>query len=128
MNGDSTTLDRSEAFDQGTAVAVATPERRNVPDKAHRPKKQPRYHVVLWDDDDHTYGYVIDMLRKLFGYEREKAFAMAEQVDRTGRTICVTTSFEVAELKRDQIRAYGSDPLAPECRGSMRATIEEAPE
>ena len=31
-------------------------------------RRQPRYHVVLWNDDDHTYQYVVSMLQKLFGH------------------------------------------------------------
>ena len=33
-----------------------------------QPKRQPPYSVVLVDDDDHTYDYVIRMLRQVFGY------------------------------------------------------------
>ena len=29
--------------------------------KPNRPKRQPRYHVILWDDDEHSYDYVIRM-------------------------------------------------------------------
>lgn len=86
----------------------------------------PRYHVILWDDNDHTYEYVIEMLMQLFGYPFEKAYQMAEEVDRTGRCIVLTTSKEHAELKRDQIHAVGRDSLIPECSGSMTATIEPA--
>ena len=28
----------------------------------------PRYHVILFDDDEHTYEYVIEMLMDLFGH------------------------------------------------------------
>ena len=28
---------------------------------------QPLYHVILLDDEDHTYDYVIEMLQKIFG-------------------------------------------------------------
>ena len=47
-------------------VADAVPAPR--PQQDTRPKRQPRYHVVLWNDDDHTYQYVIAMLKKLFGH------------------------------------------------------------
>ena len=39
-----------------------------------------------------------------------------------------TTSLERAELKRDQISAFGRDWRIPRCEGSMTATIEPAPE
>jgi ATP-dependent Clp protease adaptor protein ClpS len=86
----------------------------------------PRYHVVLLDDDDHTYEYVIEMLMKLFGHSRAKAFRLAVKVDMSGRVVVDTTTKERAELKRDQIHAYGPDPRIPYCRGSMSATIEPA--
>jgi ATP-dependent Clp protease adaptor protein ClpS len=51
---------------------------------------------------------------------------MAREVDTTGRVIVDTTSMERAELKRDQIHAFGADPLIPRCKGSMSAEIEPA--
>jgi ATP-dependent Clp protease adaptor protein ClpS len=89
-----------------------------------KPRRQPRYHVILWDDDDHTYEYVIRMMQELFSHSAEKGFQIAETVDKTGRAICLTTTKEHAELKRDQVHAFGKDALMPRCQGSMRATIE----
>ncbi|HXX93931.1 MAG TPA: ATP-dependent Clp protease adaptor ClpS [Planctomycetota bacterium] len=89
-------------------------------------KLQPPYHVVLLDDDDHTYEYVIEMLGKIFGYGRDKAFQMAVEVDGTGRCNVYTDSLERAEFKRDQIHGYGADPRMPRCQGSMSALVEPA--
>src|SRR5438552_3272727 len=91
------------------------------------PKKQPPYNVILINDDDHTYEYVVRMLRQLFGYGEEKGYLMAKEVDTTGRVIVLTTTMEHAELKRDQIHAFGADPLLERCKGSMSAMIEPAP-
>jgi ATP-dependent Clp protease adaptor protein ClpS len=91
-------------------------------------KKQPPYNVILLNDDDHTYDYVIGMLQQLFGYPREKGQLMAKEVDTTGRVIVLTTTKEHAELKRDQIHAFGADPQLPRSKGSMSAMIEPAPE
>jgi ATP-dependent Clp protease adaptor protein ClpS len=91
-----------------------------------RTKRQPPYHVILLNDDDHTYQYVIYMLQKLFGHPPETGFKMAEEVDRTGRVIVDTTSRERAELKQEQIHGFGADPLIPRCKGSMTAVIEPA--
>jgi len=85
---------------------------------------QPRYQVVLWDDDDHTYSFVVEMMRKLFGHTTEQGFEIAESVDTHGRAVCLTTTMEHAELKRDQIHAYGADKEVRECVGSMWCTIE----
>ena len=103
-------------------VADAVPAAR--PKRDTRPKRQPRYHVVLWNDDDHTYQYVIAMLKKLFGHAPEKGFKLAREVDRDGRVVVLTTTREHAELKRDQIHAYGVDKLLARSKGSMSATIE----
>ena len=86
----------------------------------------PPYNVVLLDDNDHSYEYVILMLKKVFGHPIDKGFEMAQEVDSTGRVIVATTNLEQAELKRDQIHAFGPDPLIPRCKGSMSATVESA--
>ena len=89
-----------------------------------KPKRQPRYNVILWNDDDHTYAYVIVMLMQLFGHPPEKGYQLAQEVDTRGRAILLTTTREHAELKRDQIHAFGKDGLIDNCQGSMSATIE----
>lgn len=86
----------------------------------------PRWHVVLLNDDDHTYEYVIEMLVKLFAKTPERAFLHACEVDAQGRTIVDTTSKERAELKVEQIHAYGRDPRLARSAGSMSATMEPA--
>ncbi len=97
------------------------------PHTEERTKRQPPYHVILLDDDDHTYEYVIRMLQELFGHSFETAYLMAVEVDTTGRVIVLTTTKEHAEFKRDQIHAFGPDPLSSHgCAGSMSAVIEPA--
>ena len=106
------------------AEPVAPPKEK----KRRRTKtiRIPPYNVVLLDDDDHTYDYVIEMLVKLFGHSMERAYQMAVEVDRAGRVVVDTTTKERAELKRDQIHAYGADWRIAHCRGSMSATVEPA--
>jgi ATP-dependent Clp protease adaptor protein ClpS len=38
--------------------------------------------------------------------------------------ICLTTTLEHAELKRDQIHAYGKDVHVKDCAGAMSCSIE----
>ena len=104
--------------------AVATPELDEATDT--KVKRQPPYNVILLNDDDHSYQYVILMLLELFGHPPEKGFLLAEEVDKRGRAVVCTTSLERAELKQEQIHAYGPDPLIPRCKGSMTAEIEPA--
>ena len=89
-------------------------------------RQQPPYHVILINDDDHSYLYVVVMLRELFGHPPEKGFKLAQQVDEEGRAIVLTTTREHAELKQEQIHAYGPDPTIERCAGSMTAEIEPA--
>ena len=89
-------------------------------------RKAPLYNVVLWNDDYHTYDYVIIMLQKLFGYPIEQGYQMARTVDTQGKVIVYTGAYEPAEFKRDQIHAFGADPELKESIGSMFATLERA--
>ena len=89
-------------------------------------KLQPLYHVILLNDEDHTYDYVIEMLVKIFGMTESKAYSHAVEVDTAGTTILLTCELGKAELKRDQIHAYGPDYRLPRSSGSMAAIIEPA--
>lgn len=101
----------------GTKVEEATEQQQ-------KRKRQPRYNVILWDDQDHSYDYVMLMMKQLFRMPIEDGFRIARQVDSQGRAVCLTTTKEHAELKCEQIHAYGADALIPRCKGSMTATIE----
>jgi ATP-dependent Clp protease adaptor protein ClpS len=112
------TLDPTETV----TIPVKKKRRRS---KEEKPKEIPRYNVILWNDDDHSYEYVIIMLNQLFGYPVEKGFLLADVVDKQGKAIVLTTTLEHAEFKRDQIHAFGTDTLVQECTGSMSASIEK---
>ena len=51
--------------------------------------------------------YVIAMMQTVFGHPPTKGFQIAEEVHLRGRAIVLTTTKEHAELKRDQIHAFG---------------------
>lgn len=90
-------------------------------------KTIPPWHVVLLNDDDHSYQYVVVMLAAVFGFPAEKGYKHAKEVDSTGRTILLTTSREHAELKQEQVHSFGADPLlAGRSKGPMTCTIEPA--
>ena len=98
-----------------TVVSTTTRERKTD----HQRKRQPRYHVILWNDDDHTYQYVIQMMRRLFGHSAGQGFQIASVVDTRGRAICLTTTREHAELKLRLMKAcfdasvFTMDPSPP---------------
>ena len=108
-------------------MATLTEKRERTHDARDcQPRKQPRYHVIMLDDDDHTYDYVIELLQKLFCLSRADAYRKAVEVDTASQAIVDTTTKERAEFKRDQIHAYGSDWRVESCCGSMSAMIEPA--
>lgn len=113
----------AQAGVEGSMTSTVTQPRQK---NERKTRGLPPYNVVLLDDDDHSYEYVILMLRKLFGHSVNKAYGMAMEVDATGRVVVATTNLEHAELKRDQIQSFGPDPLIPRCKDSMSATVEPA--
>lgn len=113
--------------DQSTTATVEPAVRVKVAKARSKPRRQPRFHVILWNDDDHTYEYVVAMMKRVFGHDESMGFRIASEVDSSGRAICLTTTREHAELKRDQIHAYGRDVLLERCKGSMSASIEPEP-
>ena len=106
----------------------------------NRNQTAPLYNVVLLNDDDHSYDYVIEileggppldrllieMLQRLFCFSEQQAYHHALEVDMTQRTVLITCSLEEAEFGRDQILSYGPDPRIPHCKGSMSAIVEPA--
>jgi ATP-dependent Clp protease adaptor protein ClpS len=118
----------AEQSTSGVAEAVEETAVKPRSDRKKKPKRQPRYSVILWDDQEHTPEYVVAMMQKLFGHPAEKGMQIAQEVDGRGRAIVLTTTREHAELKRDQIHAFGKDPLIATCQGSMSASIEPMPE
>jgi ATP-dependent Clp protease adaptor protein ClpS len=108
-----------------TTAKPDTPTRRST-DTSEQDELTPLFHVVLLNDDDHTYDYVIEMLAAIFCVSPEAAFQHAVEVDTTGRTIVMTCEREQAEFGRDQIHGYGADPRMPRSQGSMTAIVEPA--
>src|SRR5689334_12189302 len=126
MFGPDGTLAMSDAVEQKTTETAEAAQTATLPtpktkpkDGKGKPKELPPYHVVLFNDDDHSYEYVIEMLMVLFGHPMEMGMTMAKEVDEQGKVVVLTTHKEKAELKRDQIHAYGADPRVACCAGSM---------
>ena len=89
-----------------------------------RPLAASSWNVVLLDDDDHTYDYVVEMLGAVCGHSWSEAWRMAREVDGTGRAIVWSGEREVAEFKQQRIHGFGADPRLSRSRGSMTAVLE----
>jgi len=106
------------------------PAEVTTPETTHEAEATPiearPYHLVLLNDDDHTYQYVIEMLGAVLGYQPEKAYALACIVDSEGRATVETADHDQVTRHQRQIHAYGRDPRVRRCRGSMSAIVEPA--
>ena len=92
--------------------------------KTGRPKTTGPVKVILWDDDAHTYEYVIEMLMEVCSMNVEQAFAHAIEVDTQKKTIVFSGEFEHAEHIQERILNYGPDFRMEKSKGSMSATLE----
>jgi ATP-dependent Clp protease adaptor protein ClpS len=82
---------------------------------ANRPRPQPlpQYAVVVLNDNDHTFRFVIETLCMVCGCSKPQADQHAMEIHLRGRAAVWRGSREVAELKRDQIRSRGVDFYGP---------------
>jgi ATP-dependent Clp protease adaptor protein ClpS len=114
----------------GVPVAPVKPMKPKVlPPPKTKPapvEPEPLWHVILLNDNEHSFSYVVQMLSDIFGHPPERGFEMAMEVHEKGRVIVVTVHKELAELRQEQIHEYGPDSTIPECKGSMKADIEPA--
>lgn len=110
-------------------VDAPTTQSDTKTDTRDQTKRQPPYAVILHNDDINTFDFVIETLRKVFGYEMEKCVELTINVHNNGRGPIWSGALEVAELKADQIRSRGADPQM-KSRGALplRVTLEPLPQ
>lgn len=84
------------------------------------------YHVIILNDDEHTFDYVIEMLQAVFNMDYAPATARTVEADTTGSAIAFTTNLEEAERKRDRLHADGPDWRMPNSRGWVAALVQPA--
>jgi len=110
-----------------SATGAASAARRQQ-ERSSNPKPQPPYAVVVFNDNVHSFQYVVEVFSKVFGYPTEKSFTLALQIHVEGKGIVWSGTRELAELKRDQIRGAGRDfngPVAVE--PPLSAIVEPLP-
>jgi ATP-dependent Clp protease adaptor protein ClpS len=112
-----------DAGRSGTAVPLLEPETERNDATDDQEQTESEWFVILHDDDDHTYAYVILLLVTLCRMSVIEALQHAEEVDADGVTIVACRPREEAENLAHQIMRFGGDPfLRTSC--SMRASIE----
>jgi len=107
-------------------MSTTTADPRTETRRETRSQQPWLWNVVLLDDDEHTYDYVIMLAQELFGHPIERAFLIAQKVDSEGRAVLTTTHREHAELKREQVVSFGRDLLLAGSTGPMGVVLEPA--
>jgi ATP-dependent Clp protease adaptor protein ClpS len=104
-------------------VAVTTkPKEKEDTDK----RRWPPFHVILENDDHHSFEFVVDVMRKAMRFSEERAFVVTLEADTKGRAIIWTGSKEVAELKVDQVRSFQEIHQDGRKLGPLDVSIEPA--
>jgi ATP-dependent Clp protease adaptor protein ClpS len=91
-----------------SASAVVETEVEPEVENETRTRRLPPYNVVILNDEEHTFDYVVELLIKLFAHTLPRAEELTWQIHSRGRAIVYTTHKEKAELKRDKgpLRCY----------------------
>jgi ATP-dependent Clp protease adaptor protein ClpS len=91
-----------------------------------RTRHLPPYHVILENDDHHSFEFVVEVLRKALGYTEQKAFLLTSEAHLKGRAVVWTGSKEVAELKAEQIQSFHEVRADGAKLGPLGVVIEPA--
>lgn len=97
------------------------------PREETRTRHVPPYHVILANDDHHSMEFVIDVLRKTFGYPVERCHQLMMEAHTSGRSVVWTGPREVAELKAEQIQTFHEIKPGGIDLGALGCTVEPAP-
>jgi ATP-dependent Clp protease adaptor protein ClpS len=111
--------------DQVLPETIVTPKRKSR--EQTRSRRLPPYHVILENDDYHSFEFVLGVLRKVLGCSEERAYVLTHQAHTTGRAVIWTGAKEVAELKLDQVRSFHEIRSDGTKFGPLGCTIEPAP-
>lgn len=117
----------------GGGVAVEEPvvstqsSPKHVADASSRTRRQPPYNVIILNDEEHSFEYVIELLTKMFAHPLTMAEKLTWRIHNSGRAIVLTTHKELAELKCEQVLHYGPDPRMSTSKGPLGCYIEPAP-
>lgn len=103
----------AESQNEATGAVVEKPGKgKTKTEPVSKPKPLPPYGVILQNDGDHSFTYVIEALQKTFGYSWGKAFRLTLTAHVAGRALVWSGSLEVAEFKRERLRGFGPDVYA----------------
>jgi ATP-dependent Clp protease adaptor protein ClpS len=89
-------------------------------------RRFPPYHVILENDEHHSFEFVVEVLRKAIGCSEERAFVLTHEAHTKGRAIVWSGALEVAELKAEQIQSFHEIGAQGQKLGPLGVTVEPA--
>lgn len=106
---------------------VVVPSRaKPKPEEAVR--RLPPYHVIILNDDHHSFEFVMYVLREVFRFKIEQAFELTKEAHEKGRAVVWTGNKEVAELKAEQVSTFHETRERDGAKlGPVGCVIEPAP-
>jgi ATP-dependent Clp protease adaptor protein ClpS len=99
---------------------------RSLPETDDQVRLLPPYHVILENDDHHTFEFVIDVLRKVFRFTEQVATLHAMEAHTKGRAIVWTGAKEVAELRVEQMLGFSEILASGQKLGPLGVSMEPA--
>lgn len=121
----SDTQENDMTLEDPVVTTESTPQSKT--ETTTRTRRQPPYHVIILNDEEHTFEYVIELLTKLFAHPLNTATELTWRIHNSGRAIVYTTHREKAELKCEQVLSFGADPRMSISKGPLGCYIEPAP-
>ena len=85
------------------------------------PRRPPLYKVLMLNDDYTPMEFVVEVLERFFGKNREEASRITVHIHRRGVGVCGEFTYEIAETKMAQAM-----DLARENQHPLQCTIERA--
>jgi ATP-dependent Clp protease adaptor protein ClpS len=86
------------------------PETTTVPDlqlnEELLQKLLPPYHVILHNDDVHTFDDVARALNRVIGVSLKRGYELADVVHNSGKAVVATCRKEQAELYRERLEGF----------------------
>jgi ATP-dependent Clp protease adaptor protein ClpS len=107
-----------------TPEKETSPELESTTDTLTQTKTAPKSKVVLLNDEDHTYDYVVEVLTKTCKLSKTQAFKCAVEVDLNGRSIVFYGDKEQCQSLSAKINSFGPDHRMPRSMGSMQSEVE----
>jgi len=84
------------------------------------------YCIVLFNDDEHSFAFVVQVLAEVFGYPLNDATLLTQAAHDAGQTIVFVGDRQDAERKCEKMLAYGADSTVPSSKGPLQVAVRPA--